>query len=181
MPVDQINKQQVRSGYLPVSQEQNRHAHPEAIGKRVARLRLACGWTQQALASRLAISRVAVSHIEMDLTIPSERTITILAGLFKLAPHELVAGTTYPIAKSERLPAEVCCYTRLELDLRLLANDLSWLERIQPSSERMRLARELQEIWIARLCDWSWQTFEPREKEAIAAAQQELTAACNKE
>jgi transcriptional regulator with XRE-family HTH domain len=56
----------------------------ESIGKRIARLRQERGWTQQDLATRLASSRVAVSHIEMDLIIPSERTVTLLAGLFKL-------------------------------------------------------------------------------------------------
>ena len=181
MPIEQIDKQQIQIGFSPTSRAQNHPANLEPIGKRIASLRLANGWTQQSLASRLAISRVAVSHIEMDLTIPSERTITLLAGLFKLNPHELVAGTTYPIAKSERLPAEACCYTRLELDLKLLENDLEWLRRISPSPERSRLARELREIWTTRLSDWSLQTFEPREKDVIASAQQELASACNTE
>ena len=179
MPIDQVDKQQVQISLSTISRAQNHPANPEPIGKRIANLRQANGWTQQSLASRLAISRVAVSHIEMDLTIPSERTITLLAGLFKLGPHELVTGTTYPIAKSERLPVEACCYTRLELDLKLLENDLAWLGRMPPSPGRNRLARELREIWTIRLSDWSLQTFEPREKDAIASAQRDLSAACN--
>ena len=63
----------------------------ETIGQRIARLRQQMGWTQEALAERVAISRVAISHFEMDIAIPSERTITLLAGLFKLSPPELVA------------------------------------------------------------------------------------------
>jgi transcriptional regulator with XRE-family HTH domain len=39
----------------------------ETIGRRLARLRQEQGWTQQTLAARLAISRVAVSHYEMKL------------------------------------------------------------------------------------------------------------------
>ena len=70
----------------------------------IARLRHELGWTQQELAERLAISRVAVSHLESGTSVPSERTITLLAGVFKLEPHELVADTGYPIAKAERLP-----------------------------------------------------------------------------
>jgi len=39
----------------------------EMIGRRIARHRQEQGWTQQTLGSRLAISRVAVSHYEMKL------------------------------------------------------------------------------------------------------------------
>jgi transcriptional regulator with XRE-family HTH domain len=178
MPVEPIVKQQLQTGLPPAVKESCHPVPPEPIGKRIARQRLAGGWTQQGLAARLAISRVAVSHIEMDLTIPSERTIILLAGLFKTSPHELVAGTTYPIAKSERLPADACCYTRLELDLRLLTNDLDWLVRLTPSPERARIARDLYTTWSARLSDWYWQVFESKEKDAILAAQQELATVC---
>jgi transcriptional regulator with XRE-family HTH domain len=51
----------------------------ESIGKRIALLRKQFGLTQEALSERVAISRVAISHIEMDLSIPSERTITLIA------------------------------------------------------------------------------------------------------
>ncbi|MHB1854920.1 MAG: helix-turn-helix transcriptional regulator, partial [Acidimicrobiales bacterium] len=80
---------------------------PENLGRRIARLRTGSGWTQADLASRLAISRVSVSHLEAGLTVPGERTVALLAGLFKLEPHELVAGTNYPPAKAERLPVVV--------------------------------------------------------------------------
>ncbi|MGD9092730.1 MAG: helix-turn-helix transcriptional regulator, partial [Anaerolineales bacterium] len=102
----------------------------ESIGSRIARHRTTHGWTQQALADRLAISRVAVSHIEMDLTIPGERTITLLAGVFKQSPHEFVDGTTYPSTKAERLPSITCSYTQLELDLAIMENELEWLSRL---------------------------------------------------
>jgi len=38
----------------------------ESIRKRIARLHQGNGWTQQSLADRVAMSRVAISHIEMD-------------------------------------------------------------------------------------------------------------------
>ena len=97
------------------------------LGRRIAYLRSAQGWTQQWLADRSAMSRVAVSHIEMDLLVPSERTITLLAGLFKLEPLELVQGTTYPVSKAERLPLVSCRYTEMELQLTLLRADMAWL------------------------------------------------------
>ena len=113
------------------------------LGDRIAALRAERGWTQQELADRLAISRVAVSHLEargMETT-PGERTIALLAGLFKLEPHELVEGTNYPAAKAERLPVVVCRYTEVELQLRLLELDeergldpsrrADWAERLR--------------------------------------------------
>ena len=54
----------------------------ETLGERIGRLRSQLGWTQQELADRLAISRVAVSHLEMGISVPSERTIVLLAGVF---------------------------------------------------------------------------------------------------
>src|SRR5262245_30668168 len=83
----------------------------ESLGRRIAAHRAKLGLTQQELADRLAISRVAVSHLESGLSDPGERTVTLLAGLFKVEPHELVAGTSYPSAKADRLPVVATRYT----------------------------------------------------------------------
>lgn len=123
----------------------------ETIGKRISRLRQAHNFTQQAIAARLAISRVAVSHIEMDLIIPSERTITLLAGLFKISPIILVEGTTYPKEKVERLPETSCCYTQLELDLALLDNDLNWLTQLKSHPNYLQFCSKLNKKWQSRL------------------------------
>lgn len=137
----------------------------ESIGKRIAYHRQQNGYTQQALADRLAISRVAVSHIEADLSLPSERTITLLAGLFKCSPHELVEGTTYPQAKAERLPAIVAWYTELEVDLALLKNDLQWLK-----GNFRQLENEFQQKWEKRLFDWRQRDLDERERETLREA-----------
>lgn len=130
----------------------------ETIGKRIARLRQQFGWTQQELAVRLSISRVAISHIEMDLSLPSERTLTLLAGIFKLAPHRLVEGSDYPAAKADRLPSVACTYTPLELDLALLDNDLEWLGRLKSISLEVADYRNWQRLtlsgWRKRLKVW---------------------------
>jgi len=150
----------------------------ETIGKRIARLRQESGWTQQALAARLAISRVAVSQIEMDLTIPSERTVTLLAGLFKRSPQALVEATTYPLAKAERLPEVACCYTALEYDLALLDNDLAWLSRMAefPSdkNDRSRLAAEVRSKWISRLNAWREQAVDKPSLALVEEAREKL-------
>ncbi len=105
-----------------------RPAGPGSLGQRIAVLRADRGWTQQHLADRLGISRVAVSHLETDVNTPSERTVAMLAGLFRLEPHELVGGTSYPDAKSDRLPLVVARWTEVEHRLALLRRDLWWLD-----------------------------------------------------
>jgi transcriptional regulator with XRE-family HTH domain len=111
--------------------------HPdEPLGQRIARLRALHSWTQERLAELLAASRVAISHFEMGLALPSERTIVLLAGLFKLEPHELIAGTGYPAAKAERLPSVACRYTEVEYQLALLRRDLEWATRIGGGVQR---------------------------------------------
>jgi transcriptional regulator with XRE-family HTH domain len=99
------------------------------LGRRIAGLRNDLGMTQQEVADRLGVSRVAVSHIEAGMSVPSERTVVLLAGLFKVEPHELVDGTKYPMAKAERLPPVAARHTDVELQLALCENDLAWVER----------------------------------------------------
>ncbi|WP_298814882.1 helix-turn-helix domain-containing protein [Chloroflexus sp.] len=144
----------------------------EPIGHRIARLRNERGWTQQELAERLAISRVAVSHIELGLSVPGERTITLLAGLFKCEPWQLVAGTDYPPARAERLPSVACRYTEVELQLALLARDRAWIEQMGAVATE-RAAVVLDE-WRLRLERLERETFDRRELALIAAARREI-------
>ena len=131
------------------------------LGRRIAQLRNELGWTQQELAERIGISRAALSHLEASMSVPGERTIAILAGLFKLEPHELVAGTDYPTAKSERLPVVVTRYTEVELQLRML----------QREAELGVLDAE---EWDERLRLLAKSTHDRRETAAIEAARREL-------
>lgn len=140
---------------------------PENLGRRVARLRAGHGWTQSDLATRLAVSRVAVSHLEAGITVPGERTVTLLAGLFKLEPHELVAGTSYPMAKAERLPVVVCRYTEVELQLRLLDADMV---RTGAAFDPV-----LAEEWRRRLSKLRRVTHDRREQTALDEAMRILT------
>jgi len=100
----------------------------ESLGKKIARLRSERGWTQERLAERLAVSRVAVSHIEMGLSVPSERTVVLLAGMFNLEPPMLVAGTSYPDAKRDRLPQTTTRYTAVDMLVALLEADITWVQ-----------------------------------------------------
>ena len=134
-----------------------------SLGARLAAHRKALGWTQQELADRLGASRAAVSHMEAGLSIPSERTVALMAGMFKCEPHDLVAGTGYPTAKAERLPAVVCRYTEVELQLRLLeASATAGPVDAAAWDERLRLLAK--------------ETWDRRELDAVAAARARLRA-----
>jgi transcriptional regulator with XRE-family HTH domain len=143
----------------------------ETIGKRIARLRQQHNYTQEQLAERVAVSRVAVSHIEMDLSLPGERTVTLLAGVFKCSPPELVEGTTYPQAKAERLPLVACCYTEMELQLALLENDLAWVERLKETVYGERWTAEVRQEWLVRLGGW---LEEGAERERVSAVRERV-------
>ena len=118
----------------------------DRLGYRIAELRRKHGMTQQQMAERLAISRVAVSHLESCLTPPSERTVTLAAGLFKLEPWQLVRDTDYPVARAERLPSVVTRYTQAEL----LATVVDALIDSIADPDR-RTARVVLEPWRARI------------------------------
>jgi transcriptional regulator with XRE-family HTH domain len=141
----------------------------EKLGRRIAERRAKRGWTQQQLADRLAISRVAVSHLESGLSDPGERTVALLAGLFRTEPHELVAGTNYPAAKAERLPLVVARHTEVEHQLGLLERDLDWLERVD-ASHRPPVQRE----WELRLAALAADAHDLEEKALLAAARRRL-------
>ena len=139
---------------------------PENLGRRIARRRSDLGWTQADLAARLAISRVAVSHLEAGISVPGERTVTLLAGLFKLEPHELVAGTNYPPAKSERLPVVACRYTEVDLQLRLLDGEI---ERTGAGFDPV-----LADEWRRRLAKLRHSSHDRRERDALDEAIRDL-------
>ena len=98
------------------------------------------------LADRLGVSRTAVSHAEAGLSIPGERTVALLAGLFGMEPHELVAGTDYPSAKAERLPVVVARHTEVEHELALLERDAGWVEPHTKDEWVLRLRALLDDV-----------------------------------
>jgi transcriptional regulator with XRE-family HTH domain len=134
----------------------------ESLGRRIAKRRAELGWTQQELADRVAVSRVAVSHLESDLSTAGERTVALLAGVFGMEPHELVDGTTYPAAKADRLPLVVARHTEVELQCRLLDRDLVSYERTGD--------RTLLDEWPTVLAELDATTLDPRQRTLLAQA-----------
>jgi transcriptional regulator with XRE-family HTH domain len=142
-----------------------------SLGQRIAALRAERRWTQQQLADRLGISRVAVSHLETDLNTPGERTIALLAGLFRMEPHDLVGGTSYPTAKADRLPLVVARWTEVEHQLALLHRDLAWLDRLADGEGSWRGDEEqVLASWEAGLAKLADAAVEASEAEAVSAA-----------
>jgi transcriptional regulator with XRE-family HTH domain len=134
----------------------------ESLGDRIAKHRTELGWTQAELAERIGISRVALSHIESNISTPGERTVALLAGVFKVEPHELVADTDYPAAKAERLPLVAARYTEVEHQLALLDARLA---AITDARERARVVDDAR----ARLRELLARAYDPRERANLRA------------
>jgi transcriptional regulator with XRE-family HTH domain len=147
----------------------NSPTEAESLGRRIAEHRTKLGLTQQELAERVGISRVAVSHIESGVSDPGERTVTLLAGLFKLEPHALVESTTYPVAKADRLPLVTARYTEVEHQIALLHHDLAWLER-----DAVGDPIPLLEQWRSRLGLLADDAWDRRERELVVAARRQV-------
>ena len=132
-------------------------------------LRTGRGWTQQQLADRLGISRVAVSHLEAGINSPDARTVTLLAGTFDMEPHDLVAGTDYPAAKADRLPLVVTRHTEVELQVRLLDQAIELADRYGDPT--------LLSGWSERLRELRAATLDRRQLELLEQASARLRAA----
>jgi transcriptional regulator with XRE-family HTH domain len=131
------------------------------------------GWTQAQLAARVAVSRVALSHVESGVTVASERTVALLAGVFGCEPPELVADTDYPVAKAERLPAIVARHTEVAHQLALLAAVLEVVDRV-PGHGGALLLRDVRETWRPRLLALGAGTLDPGERRRLGAALRDL-------
>ncbi|MDQ6698373.1 MAG: helix-turn-helix transcriptional regulator [Actinomycetota bacterium] len=147
-----------------------RPSEPNSLARRIAALRVERGWTQQDLAERLGVSRVAVSHLETDINSAGERTVALLAGLFRMEPHELVDGTSYPVAKADRLPVVVARWTEVEHQLALLDRDLRWLESAERSIARRVLAE-----WHQTLESLAARSHDPSEQRLVAEARRAIS------
>jgi len=135
------------------------------LGRRIAACRVELGLTQQALASRIAISRVALSNLESGRSVPGERTVTLLAGIFGMEPWDLVEGTNYPTAKVDRLPLVTARHTEVELQLALLQRDLTWLE-----SAPADMARDVVARWRRDLTELERVTLDTAQRTKVRAA-----------
>ncbi len=116
------------------------------------------------------MSRNGLSYVETGDSIPSERTIVLLAGVFGIEPIDLVAGTDYPAAKADRLPLVAAMHTEVGARLSALELEQRWVERLDPGARTEALeviGRELKLLERKAL--------EPAEQAAVRAARARLS------
>lgn len=65
-------------------------------GDRIAELREAKGWTQEELASKLGITRAALSHYEKNRRKPDFEALKLLADCFDVSVDYIVGRTAQP-------------------------------------------------------------------------------------
>lgn len=144
------------------------------LAGRIASLRGQRGWTQQQLADRLGISRVAVSHLEAGINSPDARTVALLAGLFHIEAHDLVGGTDYPAAKADRLPLVVTRHTEVEHQLALMEVDLAWVEGPDAVVTDPRTVEAVRQRWRTTLAKLAATVADPDEAGHLDDARRRL-------
>lgn len=147
----------------------NEPLDPEPLGRRIAALRALVGLTQQEVAYRLAMSRNGLSYVETGSSIPSERTIVLLAGIFGIEPIELVAGTDYPAAKADRLPLIAAMHTEVGARLLALDHELRWVDGLDAARRAEALAVIQRELAVLERT-----ALEPAEQQAVRQARTRL-------
>ncbi len=84
------------------------------------------------------------------MRVASERTVVILSGVFGLAPLDLVSGTSYPLAKAERLPIIAALYTEVSLTLAVFQAESNLMKELAvPETKTASWAAG----WARRLSD----------------------------
>ena len=145
-----------------------------SLAGRIGMLRTRRGWTQQLLADRLGISRVAVSHLEAGINSPDARTVTLLSGVFGVEPHELVDGTDYPTAKADRLPLVTARHTEVAHQVALMEADLAWIAGPDAVAARSTVAVRVRTHWRIELTKLSSTVIDPEERAMLVAARRRL-------
>ena len=146
----------------------------DSLASRLGVLRTREGMTQQQLADRLGVSRVAVSHLEAGINSPDARTVTLLASVFGMEPHDLVAGTDYPVAKVDRLPLVVARRTEVAHQVALMEADLAWVEGPDAVVTDPSVADEVRQRWRVALTKLAATVVDPDESAALGAARARL-------
>lgn len=145
-----------------------------SLAGRIGVLRTRRAWTQQQLADRLGITRVAVSHLEAGMSSPDARTVALLAGVFGVEPHELVDGTDYPPAKVDRLPLAVARHTEVEHQLALMESDLAWVDGPNAVVTDAAVVDEVRTRWRVELDKLVATVVDPAQAALLAAARRRL-------
>lgn len=89
-------KRPLRGGYG------NAPAHPDTLGKRIRRIRLAWNWSQVQLAEAIHTNQKTLSRWELDKQEPGEPALGALSGLFGLTIQALRSGKGFKVPAPPR-------------------------------------------------------------------------------
>ena len=106
------------------------------------------------------------------MRVASERTVVILSGVFGIDPLSFVSGTSYPLAKAERLPVIVALHTEVDLALALGAAETE----VAAQSGNTGLLVERASSWAARLRVLERRWPDDRDRRRLVAEIARLTA-----
>lgn len=77
-------------------------AHPDTLGKRIRRIRLAWKWSQVQLAEAIHTNQKTLSRWELDKQEPGEPALGALSGLFGLTIQALRSGKGFKVPAPPR-------------------------------------------------------------------------------
>lgn len=77
-------------------------AHPDTLGKRIRRIRLAWNWSQAQLAEAIHTNQKTLSRWELDKQEPGEPALGALSGLFGLTIQALRSGKGFKVPAPPR-------------------------------------------------------------------------------
>jgi len=77
-------------------------AHPDTLGKRIRRIRLAWKWSQGQLAEAIHTNQKTLSRWELDKQEPGEPALGALSGLFGLSLQALRTGRGFKVPAPPR-------------------------------------------------------------------------------
>jgi transcriptional regulator with XRE-family HTH domain len=89
------------------------------LGQAIKRFRLSNKWTQEALAEKLGISANFLSNIENGKAWVSPKTVSNLAVIFKVNPHELFMPEQSLDAPTEEILVRYIRETKVSVNMAL--------------------------------------------------------------
>ena len=102
--------------------------------------------------------------------------MTLLASVFGMEPHDLVAGTDYPTARVDRLPLVVARRTEVAHQVALMDADLAWVEGPDAVVGDPAVAEEVRQRWRVALAKLAATVADRDEAAVLDAARTRLDA-----
>ncbi len=92
-------------------------AHPDTLGKRIRRIRLAWKWSQVQLAEAIHTNQKTLPRWELDKQEPGDPALGALSGLFGLSLQELRTGRGFKVPSPPRQLGQLLVAEAYAVDL----------------------------------------------------------------